>query len=51
MQKFVTMIVNKLKDAKLFASQGGPIILAQVLLFDSIQTLLHFLSLCILIMA
>jgi hypothetical protein len=30
MQKFVTMIVNKLKDAKLFASQGGPIILAQV---------------------
>jgi hypothetical protein len=31
MQKFVTLIVNKLKDAKLFASQGGPIILAQVL--------------------
>jgi hypothetical protein len=30
MQKFVTMIVNKFKDAKLFASQGGPIILAQV---------------------
>ncbi|PNT68547.1 beta-galactosidase 11 [Brachypodium distachyon] len=30
MQKFVTMIVNKLKDAKLFASQGGPIILAQI---------------------
>lgn len=30
MKKFVNLIVNKLKDAKLFASQGGPIILSQV---------------------
>lgn len=30
MQKFTTLIVNKMKDNKLFASQGGPIILAQV---------------------
>jgi hypothetical protein len=30
MKQFVTLIVNKLKEAKLFASQGGPIILAQV---------------------
>ncbi|XBI09808.1 hypothetical protein VPH35_137276 [Triticum aestivum] len=30
MQKFVTLVVNKLKEAKLFASQGGPIILAQI---------------------
>ena len=30
MEKFVNLIVKKLKDANLFASQGGPIILAQV---------------------
>jgi hypothetical protein len=30
MEKFVRFIVQKLKDAELFASQGGPIILAQV---------------------
>lgn len=30
MEKFTTLIVNMLKDEKLFASQGGPIILAQV---------------------
>jgi hypothetical protein len=30
MEKFVNLIVQKLKDANLFASQGGPIILAQV---------------------
>ncbi|EEE69115.1 hypothetical protein OsJ_28192 [Oryza sativa Japonica Group] len=30
MKQFVTLIVNKLKEAKLFASQGGPIILAQI---------------------
>ncbi|CAN1192507.1 Beta-galactosidase 13 [Linum perenne] len=30
MGRFVTMIVQKLKDAKLFAGQGGPIILAQI---------------------
>ena len=30
MQNFTTMIVNMVKNEKLFASQGGPIILAQV---------------------
>ncbi|KAI4350273.1 hypothetical protein L6164_004744 [Bauhinia variegata] len=30
MQQFVTMVVNKMKEEKLFASQGGPIILAQI---------------------
>uniref|UniRef100_A0A0D9XAK8 Beta-galactosidase n=1 Tax=Leersia perrieri TaxID=77586 RepID=A0A0D9XAK8_9ORYZ len=30
MKEFVTLIVNKLKEAKLFASQGGPIILSQI---------------------
>ncbi|KAJ4715205.1 Beta-galactosidase [Melia azedarach] len=30
MQKFMTLIVNMMKKEKLFASQGGPIILAQV---------------------
>lgn len=31
MQKFTTMIVNMMKSQKLFESQGGPIILSQVL--------------------
>ncbi|XWS62646.1 hypothetical protein CRYUN_Cryun06bG0028500 [Craigia yunnanensis] len=30
MKKFVTMIINKMKEEKLFASQGGPIILSQI---------------------
>ncbi|XP_014757381.1 beta-galactosidase 12 isoform X2 [Brachypodium distachyon] len=30
MEKFVRFIVQKLKDADMFASQGGPIILAQI---------------------
>lgn len=30
MEQFVKLIVNKLKDANLFAPQGGPIILAQI---------------------
>jgi hypothetical protein len=30
MEKFVRFIVQKLKDADLFACQGGPIILSQV---------------------
>ncbi|XP_047315226.1 beta-galactosidase 10-like [Impatiens glandulifera] len=30
MQKFMTVVVNLMKQEKLFASQGGPIILAQV---------------------
>lgn len=30
MQNFTTKIVNMMKEESLFASQGGPIILAQV---------------------
>jgi hypothetical protein len=30
METFVKIIIKRLKDANLFASQGGPIILAQV---------------------
>lgn len=30
MERFVRKIVNMMKKEKLFASQGGPIILAQV---------------------
>ncbi|WVZ70218.1 hypothetical protein U9M48_018899 [Paspalum notatum var. saurae] len=30
METFTTLIVNKMKDAKMFAGQGGPIILAQI---------------------
>lgn len=30
MQNFTTLIVDMLKKEKLFASQGGPVILAQV---------------------
>ncbi|RRT54089.1 hypothetical protein B296_00015913 [Ensete ventricosum] len=40
MKRFATMIVKRMKDEKLFASQGGPIILAQVQLLR----LLRFLS-------
>lgn len=32
MESFLTKIVNLMKDENLFASQGGPIILAQVIL-------------------
>lgn len=39
MERFAKMIVQKLKDEKLFASQGGPIILAQVLFSRNHQTL------------
>lgn len=34
MQKFTTFIVDLMKQEKFFASQGGPIILAQVSIFD-----------------
>jgi hypothetical protein len=34
METFTTLIVNKMKDANMFAEQGGPIILAQVKLLD-----------------
>ncbi|CAO2190555.1 unnamed protein product [Urochloa humidicola] len=30
MEAFTTLIVNKMKDAKMFAGQGGPIILSQI---------------------
>ncbi|KAF8730438.1 hypothetical protein HU200_017016 [Digitaria exilis] len=30
MESFTTLIVNKMKDAEMFAGQGGPIILAQI---------------------
>ena len=30
MKKYVAMIVDMMKENKLFASQGGPIVLAQV---------------------
>jgi hypothetical protein len=30
MKKYTKMIINKMKEEKLFASQGGPIILSQV---------------------
>lgn len=30
METFTTLIVDKLKEAKMFAGQGGPIILSQV---------------------
>lgn len=30
MQKFITMVIDKMKEEKLFAPQGGPIVLAQI---------------------
>lgn len=36
MQNFTTMIVEMVKKEKLFASQGGPIILAQVIKFATL---------------
>jgi len=35
METFVKIIIKRLKDANLFASQGGPIILAQVIVRQS----------------
>lgn len=35
MKQFLAKIVEMMKKEHLFASQGGPIILAQVLSFDS----------------
>lgn len=39
MQNFTTMIVDMVKKENLFASQGGPIILAQVNGFNLLNTL------------
>jgi len=48
MQNFTTLIVDMVKKEKLFASQGGPIILTQVLfsfLFDLLRMVpLKYLS-------
>lgn len=33
MKEYVSTVVKTLKEAKLFGPQGGPIILAQVLIF------------------
>jgi hypothetical protein len=33
METFTTLIVNKMKDANMFAGQGGPIILTQVCIY------------------
>lgn len=41
MERFARTIVQKMKDEKLFASQGGPIILLQVHPSCSLQSLLH----------
>jgi hypothetical protein len=54
MQNFTTLIVNMVQKEKLFASQGGPIILSQVigylikyLIINKLITFTYFmLSLC-----
>lgn len=33
MKQYVSTVIEKMKQEKLFAPQGGPIILAQVLIF------------------
>ena len=45
MEKFVTMIINKMKEEKLFASQGGPIVLAQVYFYTNNPSPHIFISL------
>lgn len=42
MEKFSTLIINMMKDYELFASQGGPIIIAQVLFYSSLANFLFF---------
>lgn len=37
MSRFVTKMVNMLKGERLYASQGGPIILSQVFSIDHLQ--------------
>lgn len=37
MSRFVTKMVNMLKGERLYASQGGPIILSQVFSIDQLQ--------------
>jgi len=42
MQAFVTKIVQMMKDEKLFAPQGGPIVLAQVFILQPTKCLISF---------
>ena len=42
MEKFSTVIINTMKDYELFASQGGPIIIAQVLFYFSLVNYFFF---------
>jgi len=35
MKKYVSTVIKTVKDANLFAPQGGPIILAQVLIIST----------------
>lgn len=35
MKEYVSNVIEKMKQEKLFAPQGGPIILAQVLIFTT----------------
>lgn len=41
MQRFTQKIVQMMKDEELFESQGGPIILSQVLVFWSFFTAIN----------
>ena len=52
MQNFTAVIINKINEEKLLASQGGPIILAQVYITDQelliltlIVTIIEFINL------
>jgi hypothetical protein len=42
MQRFTQKIVQMMKDENLFESQGGPIILAQVLFLEINSRILHY---------
>lgn len=44
MKLFLAKIVNLMKDENLFATQGGPIILAQVVYFFSLIWMVHHVT-------
>ena len=44
MRNFTTLIVNMVKQENLFASQGGPVILAQVHFFNYLIYIFYFKS-------
>lgn len=50
MQNFTTLIVDMAKKEKLFARQGGPIIITQVLFFFPQPLLIYFCSRLVLLM-